>query len=118
MRCVAHHDPPGLAEGLALLRAGDGFAAHEAFEAAWRTAAAPERDFYQGLVHVAVAPYQEARGNPVGRARQLEKARRRLAPYAPAHRGVDVGALLAWCERSLAGEPCGIPPVADGDCAQ
>ena len=33
-----------------------------------------ERDLYQGLVHVAVATYQESRGNAVGRRRQLEKA--------------------------------------------
>src|SRR3954464_13639864 len=105
---------PGLAEGLALLARGDGFAAHEAFEAAWRSAPPGERDFYQGLVHVAVAPYQEGRGNAVGRTRQLEKARRRLAPYAPRHRGVGVAAPLAWCDRCLGGAPCGIPPVADG----
>jgi predicted metal-dependent hydrolase len=109
---------PGLGEGLALLARGDGFAAHEAFEAAWRAAPEPERDFYQGLVHVAVAPYQESRGNAVGRGRQLEKARRRLAPYAPVHQGVDVAALLAWCDRSLAGEPCGIPPVAPHERAE
>ena len=49
----------------------------------------PERDLYQGLVHVAVATYQDSRGNEVGRTRQLEKALRRLAPYAPAYAGVD-----------------------------
>jgi predicted metal-dependent hydrolase len=46
------------------------------------------------LVHVAVAWYQAGRGNKVGCERQLEKARRRLAPYAPSHRGVDLSALL------------------------
>src|SRR3954462_1605254 len=103
-------EPPAtsLAEGLALVRAGDGFAAHEVFELIWRAAPAAERDFYQGLVHVAVATYQETRGNAVGRRRQLEKARRRLGPYAPAHEGVDVAALLEWCEASLASEHC--PP--------
>jgi predicted metal-dependent hydrolase len=45
-------------------------------------------------VHVAVAWYQAGRGNRVGCERQLEKARRRLATYAPAHRGVDIDALL------------------------
>jgi hypothetical protein len=46
-------------------------------------------------VHVAVAWYQAGRGNRVGCARQLEKARRRLTPYAPTHRDVDVTAVLA-----------------------
>ena len=100
-----------LAEGLRLVREGEGFAAHELFEQLWRSAAPAERDFYQGLVHVAVAPYQELRGNAPGSRRQLEKAVRRLSPYAPAHRGVDVAALLAWAERALATGSCGVPPV-------
>jgi hypothetical protein len=46
-------------------------------------------------VHVVVAWYQAGRGNAVGCSRQLEKAARRLAPYAPEHRGVDVASVLA-----------------------
>ena len=45
-------------------------------------------------MHVAVAWYQAGRGNRVGCERQLEKAARRLGPYAPEHRGVDIGSLL------------------------
>jgi uncharacterized protein len=81
--------------GLEAIRAGRFFEAHEELEAAWRAAAADERDFFQGLVHVAVAWYQAGRGRPVATASQLEKAARRLAPYAPTHRGVDVAAVLA-----------------------
>ena len=83
-----------LARGLDLIRAGEFFAAHEELELAWRAAAPAERDFFQGLVHVTVAWYQAGRGRRIGCERQLEKAARRLAPYAPAHRGVDVAALL------------------------
>lgn len=87
-----------LADGLELLRRGEHFAAHEELETAWRSAAPDERDFCQGLVHVAVAWYQAGRGRQTGCERQLEKARRRLAPFAPAHRGVDLIALLAQVE--------------------
>ena len=80
--------------GLEEIRAGRYFEAHEELEEAWRAAPAEERDFFQGLVHVAVAWYQAGRGRPVATRRQLEKAERRLGPFAPAHRGVDVGALL------------------------
>ena len=59
------------------------FEAHEAFEDAWRAAQPDERDFFQGLVHVVVAWYQDGRGNETGCRRQLEKAARRLAAYAP-----------------------------------
>ena len=82
-------------QGLALARAGRYFEAHEAFEAAWRAAAPAERDFFQGLVHAVVFAYQDGRGRPVGAERQRAKAIRRLAPYAPVHRRLDVGVLLA-----------------------
>ena len=84
----------GLDEGLRLIRAGEYFEAHEELEDEWREAAAPERDFLQGLVHVAVAWYHAERGNRPGCERQLEKAARRLGPYRPAHRGVDVDRVL------------------------
>ena len=84
-----------LETGLELIRRGEYFAAHEELEDAWRAAAPEERDFYQGLVHVTVAWYQAGRGNRVGCGRQLEKAARRLGPYAPEHRGVDVASILA-----------------------
>ena len=83
-----------LTRGLASIRSGDYFGAHEELELAWRAADAAERDFFQGLVHVAVAWYQAGRGNRVGCRRQLEKAARRLAPYAPRHRGIDVANVL------------------------
>ena len=83
-----------LVNGLDLIRRGEFFAAHEELEDAWRAAEPAERDFYQGLVHVAVAWYQAGRGNRVGCERQLEKAARRLGPYAPEHRGVDVKSIL------------------------
>ena len=93
--------------GLAAIRAGHYFEAHEELEEAWRAAVVEERDFFQGLVHVAVAWYQAGRGRPVATASQLEKAARRLGPYAPAHRGVDVADVLAQVDVARA-------RVADG----
>jgi predicted metal-dependent hydrolase len=83
-----------LARGLELIRAGRYFDAHEELEDEWRTAPADERDFLQGLVHVAVAWLHAERGNSPGCERQLEKAERRLSRYAPKHRGVDVARVL------------------------
>src|SRR5204863_6079376 len=87
--------------GVELIRAGEYFAAHEELENAWRAAPAEERDFFQGLVHVAVAWYQAGRGRKIGTERQLAKALRRLTPYAPAHRGLDLDPLLAQLENAL-----------------
>jgi uncharacterized protein len=90
----------GLRLGLAQIERGEYFEAHETLEDVWRAAEPAEKDFFQGLVHVAVAWYQARRGNRVGCERQLEKAVRRLSPYAPQHRGVDVAALLRSVERA------------------
>ena len=94
-----------LEAGLSLIRAGRFFEAHEELELAWRAAPAEERDFYQGLVHVAVAWYQAGRGNAVGAGRQLEKAARRLGPFAPEHRGVDVASILGQLEAARRRSP-------------
>src|SRR5437868_15096126 len=88
--------------GIEAIRARRYFEAHEELEEAWRAAPAEERDFFQGLVHVAVAWYQAGRGRPVATASQLEKAARRLAPFAPAHRGVDVADVLAQVDAARA----------------
>jgi hypothetical protein len=90
----------GLSEGLALIRSGAYFDAHEELEDEWREAPPEERDFLQGLVHVAVAWLHAERGNRNGCDRQLEKAARRLGPYSPHHRGVDVATVLEDVERA------------------
>ena len=89
-----------LTAGIELIRSREYFAAHEELEIAWRSAEADERDFCQGLVHVAVAWYQAGRGRRPGCERQLAKAARRLGRYGPTHRGVDVAAVLAQVERA------------------
>jgi predicted metal-dependent hydrolase len=55
----------------------------------------------QGLVHVAVAWYQAGRGRRIGTERQLEKAIRRLTPYAPRHRGLELEPLLVQLRSAL-----------------
>jgi predicted metal-dependent hydrolase len=86
--------------GLELAATGRWFDAHEAFETAWRACTDPERDFFQGLVHVVVSVYQRERGRPVGAERQRVKALKRLAEYEPAHRGLDVTELRSALDRA------------------
>jgi predicted metal-dependent hydrolase len=86
--------------GLELARHGAFFEAHEAFEVAWRAAVPGERDFFQGLVHAVVFAYQAGRGRTIGAERQRQKALRRLAPYAPVHRRLDVERLLGALVRA------------------
>ena len=91
-----------LEAGIRLMRAERWFDAHEELEDEWRGAAAAERDFLQGLVHVTVAWHHASRRNRPGAERQLEKAARRLGPYAPRHRDVDVAAVLGQVEAAAA----------------
>jgi predicted metal-dependent hydrolase len=104
----------GLEAGLALIRSGAYFEAHEELEDEWRTAPSDERDFLQGLVHVAVAWLHAERGNRNGCERQLAKAERRLAAYSPSHRGVDVDTVLdavADARRLVDGGSLALPPL-------
>ena len=53
-------------------------------------------------MHVVVAWYQAGRGRPVATARQIEKATRRLTPYDPEHREVDVDGVLGQLRAAAA----------------
>jgi predicted metal-dependent hydrolase len=96
--------------GLDLIRAGEYFAAHEELEDAWRAAPQEERDFFQGLVHVAVAWYQAGRGRRIGTERQLAKALRRLEPFAPEHRGLQLAPLLEQLRELHEQKSLDLPP--------
>ena len=62
-------------------------------------------------MHVVVAWYQAGRGNEVGCTRQLEKAARRLTPFAPSHRGVDVAFILRQVEAAQVPGSLDPPPL-------
>lgn len=99
--------------GLRQIAAGEYFEAHETLEDVWRSSDPDERDFFQGLVHVAVAWYQAGRGNRVGCERQLEKAARRLARFEPEYRGLELALLLRSLEKAakiVAGGSLELPP--------
>ena len=86
--------PRALRDFLLLYRAGRFWDSHEALEGAWRETGS---DFYQGLILYASAWVHWERGNAHGVRAQLEKARRRLADYAPFYLGIDVDAVRAHC---------------------
>lgn len=97
-----------LDEGLRLFAEGRYFLAHETLEERWIEADPQERDFLQGLIHLAVGFHHLGRGNRKGAALQLGKARSRLSAYSGVRDGLDVGALRAFlgdaAERVAAGE--------------
>ena len=73
------------------------FESHEALEIVWRAADDADRDFWQGVVQVAVGCVHHQRGNVTGSARLLTRAADHLARYPDVHHGVDVEQLVAFC---------------------
>ena len=70
-----------------------------------------EKQFLQGLIHIAVGLYHAAAENYKGASKQLEKGIRRLTPSLPERDGLDVAGLvepsrkaLEKVERGLRGE--------------
>lgn len=90
--------------GLAAYGRGDFFLAHELLEPAWMgTADLGERELYQGLIKLAAAYVHDVRGNPLGRAKNLEGARAHLAEARVAgfDGGLDLQDLIARIDDRL-----------------
>lgn len=90
------------------------FEAHESLETVWHAAPDGDRDFWQGVIQVAVAGVHAQRGNPTGAGALLERALQRLEPCPSPHRGVDVDALCAHARRVIAQVDAGEPPALPG----
>jgi predicted metal-dependent hydrolase len=102
-----------LAEGLQHYDAGEFFAAHESWESLWLLAKEPEKTFLQGLIQVTAAFHHLQRNNPLGTARLLQGALRRLEAYPASFGSISVGLLCNdirdWLETLEMGAP---PPQA------
>ena len=79
-----------LAEGLRCYRAGQFFAAHEAWESVWLECQEPEKMFLQGLIQVTAAFHHLQRDNPRGTALLLQAALGRLESYPIRFGGISV----------------------------
>jgi predicted metal-dependent hydrolase len=84
---------PRLAEGVALFNAREFFACHDVLEEVW-SETLDDREFYQGLIHAAVALFHFGEGNLGGARKMAGSAMRYLQPYRPACRGVNVDRLI------------------------
>lgn len=90
---------------------GRWFEAHEILESRWVTDRTGDRDFFQGMIQVAVALHHHASGNPAGAEGLARSARRRLDRYRPSHHGVDVDRLLRDLHETIRS---GAPPPSIG----
>jgi predicted metal-dependent hydrolase len=81
--------------GVAEFNAGLFYECHDTLEDLWTGVRGPSRDFFQGLIQVAVGLYHLGNGNRAGAKSLLDRAAKRLRRYPDAYRGVDLGALRA-----------------------
>jgi hypothetical protein len=87
---------PYIDEAVRLYSEGDYFMTHEVLEEHWLDVAEDERDFLQGLIHLAVGLHHHFRGNDKGARSQFHKGFRRLQSYPDVHHGIDVAAVRAF----------------------
>ncbi len=70
------------------------YACHDTLEALWMEAMEPQKQFYQGILQIAVACYHLGNLNWRGAVVLLGEGSRRLRHYEPVYEGIDVDALL------------------------
>ena len=66
---------------------------HDLLEAIWMESIERDRNFYQGILQIAVACYHLGNGNWRGAVVLLGEGIRRLADYQPTYYGLDVSQL-------------------------
>ncbi len=114
MTSPPHSDPlpATLSEAVRLFNAREYFACHDVLEALWGETLGEDRDFLQGLLHVAVSLHHLSEGNPAGARKMHFSSLRYLSNYGSGFRGVDLDLLrseLRACFESLReGIPAGM----------
>lgn len=73
---------------------GEFYNCHDTLEALWMEAAYPTRNFYQGILQIAVACYHLGNQNWRGAVILLGEGISRLQSYQPTHAGIDVAQLI------------------------
>ena len=70
------------------------YACHDTLEALWMEASEPERQFYQGILQIAVGCYHLSNWNWRGAVILLGEGSKRLSDYQPCYESIDVDSLL------------------------
>jgi hypothetical protein len=92
-----------LAKGVAQFNDGLFFECHDTLEEAWSGVRGPSRDFFQGLIQVAVGFYHLGNGNRPGAITLLRRALARLGRYPARYAGVELAPLRDAVAERLSG---------------
>ncbi len=90
--------PAAFWQGLEQFNQGEFYACHDTLEAIWLEAVGPQRNFYQGILQIAVGIYHLSNANARGAMVLLGEGVGRLRSYEPDYAGVAVSPLI---EQSL-----------------
>jgi predicted metal-dependent hydrolase len=92
---LSPEDRTAFAKGLAQFNDRHFFECHDTLEEIWSGVRGAPRDFFQGLIQVAVGFYHLGNGNPKGARVMLRRALERLARYPEHYAGVELEPLQA-----------------------
>lgn len=81
-------------EGIKCFNDCDFYEAHDIWEELWAEYRGPAREFYQGLIQVAVALYHFGNGNIRGARKLYVSSRNHLESYRPHYLGCDLELLF------------------------
>jgi len=93
MSNLTEESDPRWAEAITLFNNQEFFACHDVLEEIWGETL-EGREFYQGLIHAAVALFHFGEGNLGGARKMANSAVRYLEPFRPHCRSVDVAKLI------------------------
>jgi hypothetical protein len=95
-------------EGMDQFNRGLFFECHDTLEDVWTGVRGPSRDFFQGLIQVAVGFYHLGNDNRGGAATMLRRGLGRLAKYPDGYGGIELvrlrGDVQEWLERVESGD--------------
>lgn len=93
--------PPAFDEGIVLFNREEFYEAHEVWEDLWTVEKSDRAHFYQGLIHYAGGFLHGLAGRWDPAVKMFNSAREKLAPFEPAHGGIDVAAIRVRCGEAL-----------------
>lgn len=87
-------ESPEFWQGIEQFNQEEFYDCHDTLEAIWMDAIATEKNFYQGILQIAVACYHLGNYNWRGAVTLLGEGVRRLSYFQPSHGEIDVSALV------------------------
>ena len=88
-------ESPEFWQGIEQFNQEEFYDCHDTLEAIWMDAIATEKNFYQGILQIAVACYHLGNYNWRGAVTLLGEGVRRLSYFQPSYANIDVSALVS-----------------------